>query len=282
MFNQALSTWYAVLKNDLNRAAHLPNTPPERRFLLMITAALVLITLALWSIGDYHSGFIALNAWAHQYPNKYWAALTLLGDERLLLVITLIIARRSPHVFWSLIISALIAALYARGLKPLFDAARPPAVLTSDAFYLIGNELKRHSFPSGHSVTAGVFFAVLMCHYRWIEWRLLFGLLAILVGFSRIAIGVHWPIDVTAGLAGGVFAAWLGIGLAQHYQWGITSGWLHTLFIIIAISAALSLIISGSGYPHVDLMVRGVAAVALGMMIYLYKLPTLFRRSELN
>ncbi len=283
MFNHTFGNWYAALKNDLNHASHSSPAPPPCDFLLGTTLLLVLMTLGLWSSGDYHSGFIAINTWAHQYPNEYWVGLTLLGDERILiLIISLTIARRSPHLFWSLIIAALIATLYARGLKPLIDAARPPAVLTPNTFYLIGNELKRHSFPSGHSVTAGVFFGVLMCHYRWIEWRILFGLLAILVGFSRIAMGVHWPIDVTAGLAGGVFAAWLGIKLVQRHQWGITSGWLHSLFIIIATGVALSLIISGSGYPHVDLMVRGVAVVALGLMIYCYKLPALFHRSELN
>lgn len=69
---------------------------------------------------------------------------------------------------------------------------------------------KRMSFPSGHSLTAFLFMtyvAIVRRPYRY--WTL--GL-AFLIAFSRVYVGVHFPLDCVAGSligAGGAWAAWL-------------------------------------------------------------------------
>ena len=45
-------------------------------------------------------------------------------------------------------------------------------------------------------------------------------LLAVAAGLSRVAVGVHWPVDVAAGLLGGVLAVLLGVALARRSRWG--------------------------------------------------------------
>lgn len=62
------------------------------------------------------------------------------------------------------------------------------------------------SFPSGHSMMAGIMMVSL-----WIflpRWRILTVTLSILFGISRLAAGAHYPTDVLAGLTIGFVATW--------------------------------------------------------------------------
>ena len=87
-------------------------------------------------------------------------------------------------------------------LKHLFARTRPwlavPLVYEGDP----------NSFPSGH--TCAAFSAAGAWRYlllrRWVKVLVL--ALAALMGFSRLYVGVHYPSDVLAGAAVGLFSAW--------------------------------------------------------------------------
>lgn len=201
----------------------------------------------------------------------------MLGDERVAFALTLLFARRHPRVFWTLICAAVVASLYARGLKGLFDADRPPAVLAADAFNLLGPERRSQSFPSGHSTTAAVFFGVLVYYARRLHWRLLFTLLAVLAGLSRVAVGVHWPVDVAAGLAGGALAAWAGAWLASRGPWGMSNSAVHLVFVSVAAIMALSLWFDNSGYADATDALKILSVVCLSYAALTYVLLPLWR-----
>lgn len=98
-------------------------------------------------------------------------------------------------------------------LKSLFDRPRPDLVSHGSYVYFA-------SFPSGHSMlsaatylTLGALLARLQKRRRLKLYILaLAATITVLVGISRVYLGVHWPTDVLAGwAAGAVWAAFCGL-----------------------------------------------------------------------
>jgi membrane-associated phospholipid phosphatase len=267
------------LHASLVRGAERDRQPNAVGDAWLIRAGLTALVLgaALWSLAGYHAFFPALNGAAALLPSALWQWLTVLGDERVACALSLFFARRHPRVFWTLICAALLAALYSRGLKPLVDALRPPAVLAADGFNLIGPGRRSHSFPSGHSVTAGVFFGVLVYYAGRLPWRVLFLVLGVLAGLSRIAVGVHWPVDVACGLGGGFLAAWLGVRLALRAPWGLCDVSVHMAVVTLAAIASVALWFDDGGYVAAALPLQALSVTALGFTAWVYLLLPLWR-----
>jgi membrane-associated phospholipid phosphatase len=178
-------------------------------WLLWSALAAALVGGVLYLLGGYHVGFHTLNHLAAGWPPGFWEWLTVLGDARLAIALALFFSLRHPRLFWALILAALVATAFTHGIKPWVAAWRPPAMLPLDSFHLIGPALRKSSFPSGHTVTAAVLLGVGLCFVKGVSARLLLVALAVTVGVSRVAVGVHWPLDVAAGSDGR-----LAVGLA--------------------------------------------------------------------
>ena len=95
------------------------------------------------------------------------------------------------------------------------------------------------SYPSGHAIVCtAVYFSIALMLYRERGWRWPFlaaGTLAVIVLYSRLYLGVHWPTDVVGGLAIGV--VWLAateyafapfrLRRAKHIVQPLRSSWRH-------------------------------------------------------
>ncbi|MDP3857715.1 MAG: phosphatase PAP2 family protein [Stagnimonas sp.] len=92
---------------------------------------------------------------------------------------------------------ALTTAAFA---KALFALPRPFAVLGHAVYRAASAPDTRYTMPSGHSVYIGVLVAALWPVLGW-SGRIGLLLLAAAVGWSRIVLGAHFPVDVVAGLA---------------------------------------------------------------------------------
>jgi membrane-associated phospholipid phosphatase len=147
--------------------ARTPSVPPEGIAWLRTWALVCLVVaLTLYVACGYHAGFPRINTLSGGAPPWFWQWLTVLGDERVPFALSLLLARRYPQIFWALVVAGLVGTAFTHIGKPLFDTLRPAAVLEPGTYNLIGPRLRRVSFPSGHSATAGVFFGVLVCYAR--------------------------------------------------------------------------------------------------------------------
>jgi membrane-associated phospholipid phosphatase len=182
---------------------------------------LCLILLLITGLGGLNrSLFLTLNALARHLPDGFWALLSLMGNGLIAFVVLTPWIHKKPGFIWSVVIASILFLIFGQGLKNLLDWPRPPAVLTSGEFHLIGPALKRNAFPSGHSAQifalCGVF--CLTTTKKWL--RILLVAFASMVAFSRVAVGVHWPQDIAAGALLGWVMIWLGIRLANASRWG--------------------------------------------------------------
>ncbi len=103
--------------------------------------------------------------------------------------------------------SGIISAL----VKQFGDRPRPVLVMF-DA-HIVGKPLFVHSFPSGHSTTA--FAAAFVFAAFFPSWRWPILALAVVVGFSRIYLGVHFPFDVVYGA---ILGSLVGAGAAWVFK----------------------------------------------------------------
>ena len=95
-------------------------------------------------------------------------------------------------------------------LKPLFDRTRPYYVLDYEPMIPpVGDA----SFPSGH--TAVSFAAATAIYAINKKWGIAAYAFAVLMGFSRLYLGVHFPLDVFCGAIVGTVAAKLVLFLAK-------------------------------------------------------------------
>lgn len=126
----------------------------------------------------------------------------------LALVVAIGIKRATAEAVFLLVANAggwILSSIF----KSLFERPRPPPDVVSAITHP-----QSYAFPSGHSLSAMVFYTSLVMvasglHRKGLAvW--LTGLAAIMVptmGFTRVYLGVHYPSDVVAGFALG--AAWV-------------------------------------------------------------------------
>jgi undecaprenyl-diphosphatase len=116
------------------------------------------------------------------------------------------------------LVAIAVADWCAAGLKALVDRERPSMVYARpEPLVPAAHDA---SFPSGHAATS--FAAATILAFAMPRLAPLVFLLAAAVAFSRVYVGVHYPLDIIAGAALGVFVAltlrWLfrarGSGLA--------------------------------------------------------------------
>lgn len=193
--------------------------------------------------------FYVMNRIMSYASDGLWIHLSLLGDGQLAILFVLPFIGRRPDLVWQYLLAFLLAGLFVHGMKELFSALRPPASLLADSFHLIGPALRNNAFPSGHT-TAAFVLAGLVCLQRInIGFKIPVLLLAILIGFSRIASGVHWPQDVLGAAFGGWMVAIAAVWLSQHWRAGLNI-WVQRVFALIV--TPLSVWAVWSLWRHLD------------------------------
>jgi undecaprenyl-diphosphatase len=121
----------------------------------------------------------------------------------LAIALTLAIIWRRPYVLLLVATTALTTSFITSLFKYAFHRSRPPTIVL-DPEPLVGIPTTS-SFPSGHTSTS---FACAFVISRLAPRLTVYVfVLAALIGFSRIYVGVHYPLDVLAGAVLGVAVA---------------------------------------------------------------------------
>lgn len=162
--------------------------------------------------------------WIQEYFRQdwmtpFWKFVTFLGDAGwfwIALSVILLIPKQTRKVGAAALLSLGIGALITNvALKNIVARTRPYEVVEGLAL-LVGRQ-SDFSFPSGHSCAS---FAAAMVYYRMLPRR--YGIatlvLAGLIAFSRLYVGVHYPSDVIAGILVGMLAAWLSCILMKRIE----------------------------------------------------------------
>ena len=148
-----------------------------------------------------------------------WKFITSLGNAGwfwILLTIILLIPEKTRKIGIASAVSLLIGTIITNlALKNIVARTRPYEVV--EGLQLLVGKAHDFSFPSGHSCAS---FASAFIIYKMAPEK--YGIpaliLASLIAFSRLYVGIHYPTDVIAGIIIGIFSAVMSLYILNNYS----------------------------------------------------------------
>lgn len=165
-------------------------------------AALFVIGVLLSRGADMQAWEVQVFRWVYDLPDflkPIFLALTQLGTiyTFFILVIGFLLLRRHNAVV-RILLTGLLAYLAAGFAKDLWGRARPHEILTG--VVNLDYAVRGPGFPSGHMALAtALAFVVGRYVPVKVRWLLAFGV--VMVGLSRLYLGIHAPLDIVGGFA---------------------------------------------------------------------------------
>ncbi|MFI8824620.1 phosphatase PAP2 family protein [Streptomyces sp. NPDC053431] len=168
--------------------------------------------------------YLDIARFAHSTPHWFQKLAEVWTELGLLLFAVLFVAgwwrmRRGSSDAMALALLAPLATafgyLVSEALKSLIDEERPCRAVAGAPVSLVACPPHGDwSFPSNHSAIAGAAAVALALSWRGIVW--LTAPMALLMAFSRVFVGVHYPHDVTVGLLAGAVVAFVVVKAARR------------------------------------------------------------------
>jgi undecaprenyl-diphosphatase len=193
--------------------------PGQWRFIsALIVLAAIWLAMLLWGRGPLDRAIYEAMYVGHRPVLVPLArGLTMLGEPTVLITAGVLCALwlwYAGHRHLPLVLIAIVTI--GRGLSELqkYWIARPRPAL--DTHLVV---VKTSSFPSGHATSSMIFYLsvalALTAGTRWHRAAVAGAiLLSLLIGASRVMLGVHWPSDVIGGWAFGMLWVLLTLRLA--------------------------------------------------------------------
>lgn len=161
----------------------------------------------------------------HQLDTSLCLAFNGTSEYRIVRHLFRVISRLGDGVFWYGLMALLIVTQGMEAIVPVLHMAiaglvgtllykwikaktlRPRPYQVRQDIQLTGKALDKFSFPSGHTLHAVVFSFVALSYFPLLMPVIL--PFALLVGVSRVVLGLHYPSDVLAGALIGFSIAYL-------------------------------------------------------------------------
>lgn len=253
--------------------------------LLLIIIVLFLRSRGALSTDGYvqiqRDSFLFLNSSLGRYPNLQ-LNLTQLGDALISLSFLSIFLVYAPKIWESLISALLVSLLLSRILKEAFAIPRPAAMFDNNSFIITGERLAGYnSFPSGHSIIVFSVLTILLFAFMpqkskpKIAWISLIIVVGLILAFTRVGIGAHYPIDVITGSIIGYISGLAGILISRKYKvWAwINNKKYYPVFILLFLSCCVLLI---NKIIDENLLIFHLSLVSLAYS--LYKITTVYAK----
>lgn len=223
--------------------------------------------------------FYFLNSKLSQFPNTE-CNLNQFGDSLVTLSLLAVFFISAPKIWEAFLTASLLSLVLSSSFKTIFAVPRPAAYLDKDSFVIIGNTLSGHnSLPSGHSITIFTMLTILMFAFAptkrtyKILWFLLITIVGIILIFTRVSLGAHYPLDVIIGGIIGYICALVGIFVSLKYRiwtWIINKKY-YPVFMLLFVGFGFSII---AKLTHENLVIFYVALACL--VFSLYKITSVY------
>lgn len=208
------------------------------RFALVIACVCIVIgALLSYFTAINHSLFLLLNS---LLPiSVLWIAITTLGDGAVAGCIFYVLLRKHNDALAKGLVAAIAGVLVSDGLKKFFGVPRPEHTADFGQFHQLAEDIATTSFsmPSGHTIAAFLLGTLLFVYLKLnMVGKIALGVLMVVIGLSRIALGVHWPADVFVGAGLGIVVAMACIALPIRIEnkWGVLT--VHLLYLIFVVA----------------------------------------------
>lgn len=182
------------------------SAPASRWYIAWLLVALTVLAACAWLAsqrvltGWEYTWLTAANNWPERLrmvflvismaPNALWIGIA---------SIVLAFVVRLYSVAWRLAASILLGVGALLALRELVDRPRPEHFIND--LHVRAYEVSP-GFPSGHAMVVTIIALTLFPYISWV-WRVVGFAVVLLVGLSRLYLGVHAPLDVIAGCAVG-------------------------------------------------------------------------------
>lgn len=223
--------------------------------------------------------FFFLNSKLSQFPTILYN-LTQLGDALIFLSFLTIFIVYAPKIWESLLSASLVSAIFSGVLKEIFAIPRPAAAFDNNSFVIIGKTLPGHSsLPSGHSITVFTILTILLFAFmpKKLNYKILWFFFIIIAGlilvFTRVGVGAHYPLDIIAGSIIGYISGLVGIFINQKYKiwtW-INNKKYYPIFILLFLICCISLI---NRIINENLIIYYLSLISL--IVSLYKITCVY------
>jgi undecaprenyl-diphosphatase len=171
-----------------------------------------------WGLLTQYDTALFLEICENRIPSvEYFFVLWTNGGTYLFIIFIIIFlwlkGEKTPAIYLAVGLAADAILVYT--LKTMIHRPRPYEVLSIMPLELVDNF---RSLPSGHTSTAFLSATILSKFYR--KYIVLFFVIAASIGFSRVYLGVHYPLDVIVGAITGSLLGILMVDLLDRLEVG--------------------------------------------------------------
>lgn len=269
------------MTNNSDSTAGSPQPLALRAFWALLMTALFAAGLIL----HFTSWNKALLIWgnAESWLSPYfWMSITVLGTGWVAVLFVSMADRQSGVCSIAALGALVVGGVWVTVLKHWMSHPRPLRVLSAESIQVIGQPLSgMNSMPSGHALTAMTAVTVIILFLRWnggatSKFTPLLLAIGVLVSWSRVVVGAHWPADVFVGAALGVATGLLcwQLGLWCRRRWGVLSPKLPIVFELMVVGYAP---FEKNAYPQMQLLLWVI--IALGIVSVMCRSYRLYRMS---